>query len=195
MRELIVTPERLIRERRPGEERAKTLLIYDLEGELFFGAAPQFHRFLEQIIEETDRTGIKYVVLRLKRTWNPDVVVVEHLERFLHDAEERGITSFLAGVRPQFLRILENVHLTDWFPADRIFPEEDETFSATLRAVRRAFQLADAQAIGALHDRDHVPEILDQDREPVYIISFSPSTGKRSSAIRRRCDTARVIES
>lgn len=170
MRELIVTPERLIRERRPGEERAKTLLIYDLEGELFFGAAPQFHRFLEQIIEETDRTGIKHVVLRLKRTWNPDVVVIEHLERFLRDAQQRGVTAFLAGVRPQFLRILENVHLTDWFPSDQIVPEEDETFSATLRAVRRAFQLADAQAVGAFIDRDHAGDRRDPDREPAYYL-------------------------
>ncbi len=170
MSELIVTPERLIRERRAGEERAKTLLIYDIEGELFFGAAPQFHRFLEQIIEETDRTGIQYVVLRLKRTWNADVVVVEHLERFLHDAEKRAVTVLLAGVRPQFLKILDNVGLKRWFPADQIFPEEDEPFSATLRAVRCANQLAGDHTAEALTDRGYAPDTYAGDRGPAYYL-------------------------
>jgi SulP family sulfate permease len=142
MRELIVTPERLIRERAAGEERATSLLIYDIEGELFFGAAPQFRRYLTEIINEADRTEIRYVVVRLKRTWNPDVVVVEYLEAFLEDAHTRGITVFLAGVRPDFLQIIENVKLADRFPESQIFPEEDETFSATLRAVRCAAERA-----------------------------------------------------
>jgi SulP family sulfate permease len=142
MRELIVTPERLIRERGASEERAQSLLIYDIEGELFFGAATQFRRYLTEIVNEADRTGITSVVVRLKRTWNPDVVVLEYLEQFLGDAQARGITVFLAGVRPDLLKIIENVGLTHRFPADQIFPEEDETFSATLRAVRCATQRA-----------------------------------------------------
>jgi sulfate permease, SulP family len=58
VRELIVTPERVVRERQPGEPRSNSLVIYDLEGELFFGAAPELDRFLEQIKQETIRTGI-----------------------------------------------------------------------------------------------------------------------------------------
>jgi SulP family sulfate permease len=170
IRELIVTPERLVRERLPGEERAQTLLIYDIEGELFFGAAQQLYRYLTEIIEETDRTGITYVVLRLKRTWNPDVVVVEHLEQFLHDADKRGVTVLLAGVRPEFLKILENVQLTSWFPADRIFPEEDETFSATLRAVRRASQLASQHAAQTRAEQKHAGPTFADDNEPAYYL-------------------------
>jgi SulP family sulfate permease len=142
LRELIVTPERVMRERLAGEERAGSLLIYDLEGELFFGAAHELQRHFTGIIEEADRTGIKHVVLRLRRTRNPDVVVVELLERFLHDADKRGVTVLLAGLPPDLVKILDNVRLTSWFPADRLFPEENEIFSATLRAVRYARQLA-----------------------------------------------------
>jgi SulP family sulfate permease len=172
MRELIVTPERLIRERAAGEKRANSLLIYDVEGELFFGAAPQFHRFLTDIIAEADRTAIKYVVVRLKRTWNPDVVVVEHLEQFLLDAQARGITVFLAGVRPDFLRIIENVNLKHRFPADQIFPEEDETFSATLRAVRRASQLSTEHRTPAPSDHPRIELVHagDNDPEPEYYL-------------------------
>lgn len=38
--ELIVAPERVVRERLPGDDADPTAVIYDLEGELFFGAAP-----------------------------------------------------------------------------------------------------------------------------------------------------------
>lgn len=141
VRELIVTPERVVRERQPDEPRSNSLLIYDLEGELFFGAAPELDRYLEQIKRETSRTGIRYIVLRLRRTRNPDVVVVEHLERFLRDAHQRGLTVLLAGVRPDLAKILRNIRSDEWLPADRIYPEKDENHSATLNAVRDAYRL------------------------------------------------------
>src|SRR3984885_13269185 len=53
IRELIVTPERVVRERQPDDPRSSSLLIYDLEGELFFGAAPELDHYLDQITQET----------------------------------------------------------------------------------------------------------------------------------------------
>jgi SulP family sulfate permease len=85
IRELIVSPERVVRERQADEPRSNSLLIYDLEGELFFGAAPELDHYLDQIKQETISTGIKYVVLR---TRNPDVEAIEHLDHFLRDAEK-----------------------------------------------------------------------------------------------------------
>jgi SulP family sulfate permease len=169
IRELIVTPERLIRERVRADERADSLLIYDFEGELFFGAATEFERHLDTVLEESDRTGTKYVVLRLKRTRNPDLVVIEHLERFLHEAKRRGTTVFLAGVRPDLLAIFENVQLKDRFPADQIFPEEDETFSSTLRAVRRANELANRDT-GIRSQEPRVAGTPGEGVEPTYYL-------------------------
>jgi SulP family sulfate permease len=169
IRELIVASDRVVRERLPGEERAKTLLIYDLEGELFFGAAPELDRYLSQILSETERTGIKYVVLRLRRARNPDVVAVEYLEQFLHDADKQSVTVLLAGIRPDLLRILGNIDLQTWFPADQIFPEDDEIFSATLHAVRHANQLAArAAAAAGAESRALVPIRADDD--PIYYL-------------------------
>jgi SulP family sulfate permease len=170
IRELIVTPERVVRERQPEEARAKSLLIYDLEGELFFGAAPELDRYLTQITEETDRTGIKYVVLRLRRARNPDVVAIEHLEHFLHDADKRQVTVLLAGLRPDFVKILNNVGITKWFPKDRIFPEEDEIFSATLRAVRYAKQLAGRDDAGIVAGPEGIKPLPVEEKEPVYYL-------------------------
>jgi sulfate permease, SulP family len=142
MRELIITPERVVRERQPQEERSGPLLIYDLEGELFFGAAPELERYLADILEEANRAGIRHVVVRFRRARNPDAGAIEHLERFLRDAQELGVTVLLAGVRPDFVKILRNVGINKWFPTEQIFPEEDQMFSATLRAVRYGNQLA-----------------------------------------------------
>ncbi|MGB8353595.1 MAG: SulP family inorganic anion transporter [Chthoniobacteraceae bacterium] len=141
IRELVVTGERVVRERQPEDPPAESLLIYDLEGELFFGGAPELEHHFEKIKEETIRTSINYVVLRLRRARNPDVVAIEHLEHFLRDAAKRGVTILLAGVRPDLAKILSNSHFQDWLPADRIFPEEDKKYSATLNAVRHACHL------------------------------------------------------
>jgi SulP family sulfate permease len=142
IRELIVTPERVIRERLPQEERSGPLLIYDLEGELFFGAAPELERYLAKILEEAELSGIRHVVVRFRRARNPDAGAIEHLERFLRDAKNHGITVLLAGVRADFVKIIQNVGMNKWFPAEQIFPEEEQVFSATLRAVRYANHLA-----------------------------------------------------
>jgi sulfate permease, SulP family len=80
-------------------------------------------------------------VLRLKRVRNPDVVCLERLEHFLRDAEKLGITVLLAGLRSDFLESIERLRFADWYPADRIFPEQDDKDSATLGAVRRVYEL------------------------------------------------------
>ncbi|MCG5237212.1 SulP family inorganic anion transporter [Xanthobacter oligotrophicus] len=140
--ELVVTPERVVRARVATDPPAQGVLIYDFEGELFFGAAPDLERFLEQATHDADRQGIRYIVLRLKRVRNPDVVGLEVLDIFLKDAQERGLTVLLAGVRPDLLAALERIGIADRLPADRIFLEESEDFSATLKAIRRAYALA-----------------------------------------------------
>lgn len=137
--ELIVTPERVVRERVPGDEPDASTVIYDLEGELFFGAAPELDRHLADLtgrMESEDRG--KVVILRLKRVRHPDVVCIERIEHFLREVTDRGVTVLLAGLRPDAAAILHNVGFDSWFPAEHVFPEEDKEFSATLKAVRYA---------------------------------------------------------
>lgn len=141
--ELIVTPERVVRERVPGDEPDASTVIYDLEGELFFGAAPELDRHLAaltQRIESEDRGRV--VILRLKRVRHPDVVCIERIEHFLRELTDRGVTVLLAGLRPDTAAILKNVGFDSWFPAEHVFPEEDKEFSATLKAVRFAHATA-----------------------------------------------------
>ena len=135
-RELIVTPERVVRERLPGEPADPTIVIYDLEGELFFGAAPELDRYLQELRQRIEDDDAKFAVLRLKRVRHPDVVCIEHIEHFLREETARGVNILLAGVRLDTLTLLKNVGLDSWFQSEHVFPEEEVEYSATLKAVR-----------------------------------------------------------
>jgi SulP family sulfate permease len=137
-KELIVTPERVVRERISGDPADPSVIIYDLEGELFFGAAPELDRYLVALQQRIETDNVKFLVLRLKRVRDPDVVCIERIEHFLREERAHGVTVLLAGVRPDTLGLAKNVGFQRWFPEEHIFPEEDEQYSATLRAVRYA---------------------------------------------------------
>jgi sulfate permease, SulP family len=137
-KELVVTRERVVRERISGDPTDPSIVIYDLEGELFFGAAPELDRYLSELGKRIADDDIKFLVLRLKRVRNPDVVCIERIEHFLREETERGVTVLLAGVRPDTLHVLNNVGFQSWFVAEHVFPEEDAEYSATLKAVRYA---------------------------------------------------------
>jgi SulP family sulfate permease len=143
--ELVVSPERVVRERRSGDPPNRDVLIIDLEGEIFFAAAPDLARHLSDAAARARQFGIEYLVVRLKRVRNADVVALEELEKFLRDAQGAGLTVLLAGVRAELLRALRRVGITHILSTDLIFPEEDEQFSATLQAIRKAHALRAAK--------------------------------------------------
>jgi sulfate permease, SulP family len=140
-RELVVARDRVVRERVAGDPADPSIIIYDFEGELFFGAAPELERYLEALGERIRHDDIKFLVLRLKRVRHPDAVVIERIEKFVREETDRGVTVLLAGVQSDLRTLLTNVGFDEWFPSERVFPEEEEEFSATLKAVRYAHAL------------------------------------------------------
>jgi SulP family sulfate permease len=146
--ELVVSPERVVRERLPADPHGQDVLIIDLEGELFFGAAPELTRHLEAAAIRARQHGTGYLVLRVKRVRNPDVVALEALEKFLHDAQAAGLTVLLAGVRADLLQAIQRVGVMRQLGPELIFPEEDEDFSATLKAIRKAYALRSGRVSG-----------------------------------------------
>lgn len=139
--ELTVSDERIVRERLPSDEECTAVSIYDLEGELFFGAAPTFEAYLEQASDRAKLRNNQHLVLRVKRLRNPDAVCLEKLEDFLRHSQKEGLTVLLAGVRPDLSSAFERLRFRAWFPEDRVFLEEDEADSATLKAIRKAYEL------------------------------------------------------
>jgi SulP family sulfate permease len=139
--ELTVSNERVIREKLPLDPFCTAMLLYDLEGELFFGAAPELDRLFDILKRRTRDEKIRFVILRVKRTRNPDMVSMERFDHFLRDMQADGVTVLLCGVRSGFAKAMANLHFDDWLPADRVFPEERVSFSATLKAVRHVYDL------------------------------------------------------
>jgi len=141
IRELIVTEERVVRERIASDPPAASVVIHDIEGELFFGAAPDLERHVLTALEQASARHIRHIVLRVKRVRDPDAVCLERLEQLLRQAQTQGFTVLLAGIRPDLLRGMDRLGWDDWLPRERWFPEEETEFSATLRAVRTAYEL------------------------------------------------------
>lgn len=154
-RELVVTPERVVRERLPDDPPTRDVLIIDLEGELFFGAAPDLERVLDESAAQAGRLGIAHLVLRVKRVRNPDVVALEVFDKFLHAARARGLVVLLAGVRPDLQRGLERVGILASLGTERVFAEEDQAYSATLKAIRKAYELRERPTAPAPSGADY----------------------------------------
>lgn len=139
MTELSLTRERVIRERLHSDPRCSRLRLYNLEGELFFGSAPDVENLLERI-ELDCQEGVRIILLRLKRVRNPDAVCLHLLDEFLQRMKARGVEVFLCGVRPDISKALTNVGIASRLGSDHIFHEAPQLWSATLEAVRTAYQ-------------------------------------------------------
>jgi SulP family sulfate permease len=141
VRELVVTEERIVRERVASDPAPSAVQIFDFEGELFFGAAPEFEERLRASLADARSHGITHVVFRVKRLRNPDAVSLERLEHLLRDAEAEGFFVLLAGIRPDLGRGMQRLKFAEWYPSDHWFLEEERhEDSATLKAVRHAYE-------------------------------------------------------
>jgi sulfate permease, SulP family len=139
--ELVVSAEGVVRERLPADPTCTAVAVWDFEGEFFFGAAPELERHFTALKNRMKQQQVRYLVLRFKRMRNPDVVCIERLEHFLREAQHDGLVVLLAGLRPETRTVLANLKFAAWYPVDRFFAEEDENWSATVRAVRHAYTL------------------------------------------------------
>jgi SulP family sulfate permease len=160
--ELVLTPERVLRERTATDPGCGRILIFSLEGELFFGSAHDLQKHFDAILERA-HNGVRIVVLRVKRVRNPDAVCLQLFEQFLADLQRLGQMFLLCGVRPDFARVLRTSGL-DWrLGPHAIFHETSETAtSSTLDAVRYAYeQLQDDLC-------DHCPRRGERSKEVLY---------------------------
>ncbi len=145
--ELVLDRDRVLRERQPGDPPCGKLVVLGLEGQLFFGAAPELEQVLDNLRARVAQ-GARLIVLRLKRTHNPDMACLERLHLFLRDMQQRKVTVLLCGVRGEFAGLLERLGFHECLPPECIFLEdapqeagEAPSLSSTLRAVKRAYEL------------------------------------------------------
>jgi SulP family sulfate permease len=139
--ELVVSEEAVVRERLSSDPACSGMLIFDFEGDLFFGAAPELDGYFAVLEKRAMAAGIRCVVLRLKGTGNPDMVCMERFQHFIIDMQRHGVFVLLCGVRAEFARIMKNMRFEDFLPQSHVFREEGKLFSSTLKAVRFGYAL------------------------------------------------------
>jgi SulP family sulfate permease len=138
--ELVLTPERVVRERTGWLPACGRILIFSVEGELFFGASASWERQLGDIwLRARDDPGVRIVILRLKRVRNQDAVCLQLLESFIEKMRLRDVTVLLCGVRPDMAKTLHTTGIWHRLGAERIFLESPHVWSSTLDAVRSAY--------------------------------------------------------
>ena len=135
--ELVVDELSIVRARRSGEASAPDFLIYDFEGELFFGIAPELERTFRHIRQRLEAERIGKLLLRLKRVRNPDVVALEQFEHFLKDLQADGVDVWLAGLRGDLDDAMRRLRFESWFPPERLLRHGIDDYSATLAAVQQ----------------------------------------------------------
>jgi sulfate permease, SulP family len=136
--EFVVTDGGGIHERIPGDATCDRILIFGLEGELFFGASSALEVHLAAI-ERRVNAHTQFVVLRVKRTRNPDAVGMTIIEAFLDRLAARGVHVLLCGVRPEFEQKLVRTGLINRL-REPIFLEQPVRQTSTFLAIRHAYE-------------------------------------------------------
>jgi len=135
--EFIVADTGVVRERKENEPVNAQLLLFGLEGELFFGsgrALDEHLTYFEQRAEE----GIKVIVLRVKRLRNPDAVGMHEIDEFIRHMKGEGVRVILAGVRADLLEGLRAAGALARLDAEQVFSERQARGSSTMEAVAAA---------------------------------------------------------
>ncbi len=140
MNELTVTSDRVIREVVSSDIRCSYLRVFNFEGEMFFGCAPELERQLDSIREEAPET-LKVVVLRLKRVNNPDAVCMDVLQRFVENMHGRKVVVMISGIRQAMAQTLKNVGITQLVGQENVFREESEIWASTVTAMKKGYSL------------------------------------------------------
>ena len=163
--ELTVGADRVVRDRQPGDVSCTSVVLFDLEGELFFGTAPELEHHFNELRRRAD-AGAKIIVLRLRRTRNPDMVCLKLFEQFVGDMQQQGVIVILCGVREDFAEAMKNVDFSKLLPADRVFLQTiGPAGSSTIAAVRRAYELLGEHTCPACAPRNGNGE---HKTEPLY---------------------------
>jgi len=140
--EFIVSADGVIHERLEDEALCGRILIFGLEGEMFFGAAAALEAHLESI-EKRVSTETRVLVLRMKRLRSPDAVCLHLLDEHLLGLERRGVHVIMVGVRGDLYGALRRTGIVDRVGSDRIYREQKVRHTSTQQGIRYAYALVD----------------------------------------------------
>jgi SulP family sulfate permease len=141
--EYVVASDGRIHERFQEDEVCGRVLIFGLEGEMYFGAGTALEQHLDAI-EDRVLPNTRVVVIRLRRARNPDAVGMALLVRCVDRLRARGLHVVLCGVHEAMRVCLEKSGLVEKLGEAEIFLEQPVRESSTMQAIQHACeQVAD----------------------------------------------------
>lgn len=153
---LTATPEQGIRERSPEDPVCDRLVVYGVEGELFFGAEPEIEKHLSAIQNAIPVSSVapscegetnsatsasRVVILMLRQARNPDGAFLNLLAEFHESLSRRNATLILYGVQSDLSKALASTGLDEQIGKQHIFPVSPEVNGASREAVRLAYEM------------------------------------------------------
>ncbi len=147
---------------RPLSDRSgnRKVLFLQAEGDLFFAISDE----LQDRLAALHRTGVKVVILRLKRTHSIDATVLDVLEQFVKNMRRRHGYLLLCGVRPELRQVLKAYGLIDLIGRENVFEAGEGVFGSAKKALERARTLVESSIDMAGFDLE------DEDDEITYEI-------------------------
>ncbi|MEZ5013743.1 MAG: SulP family inorganic anion transporter [Chitinophagales bacterium] len=95
---------------------SEKIIIYEINGPLFFGAARQFQEVLSRIHKQP-----KYIILRMRNVPFIDQTGYRALRDMIRQFESKHIQVLLSGVRPELSAEFESRNIYALIPRERIF--------------------------------------------------------------------------
>jgi SulP family sulfate permease len=135
--EFLVTRDGTVHERLLDDPVCGCLLIFGLEGEMYFGSGVSLESRFETIDARIE-PWTKAVVLRMKRARNPDAVGIALFENFAERWIARGVQVIVCGVRDGMFVCMTKCGLAEKLGAPNVFREEAVRQTSTLLAIRHA---------------------------------------------------------
>jgi SulP family sulfate permease len=136
--ELVLTDARTIRPRDEGDALCTKMLLFNIEGELFFGAAPELEALLLGIEARVDESGVRALILRCREIRNPDASCIRLLDDFIARVAARGVHLLLCGVRPDLYQTLVRTGSAARLGEESLLRERPKAWTGIHDAVARA---------------------------------------------------------
>ncbi|MCB9680432.1 MAG: SulP family inorganic anion transporter [Alphaproteobacteria bacterium] len=165
IRELVVGPEGRLQEALPEgcTNRSERIRVLHVEGNLFFGAANELQRAIDDACHQGDP---KVVIVRLKRTQGMDLTTATALATAHAVLEAKGRTLLLVGLRPREMHLLDETGLADRIGPGDIYPTAPGWFEAMHDALQRAADIAEPPEGDPIRRYLGVLDAQQQDRQP-----------------------------
>jgi SulP family sulfate permease len=134
-----------VRERLDDDPAPAMVLVFGLEGELFFGSSVSLEQHLDTI-EARVGPRTRVVILRMKRVRNPDAVGLSLVAGLVDRLQAKGVHVLLCGVRAELREGLQRSGTLERLNADHVFLERAVRQTSTQDAMRFARELCGASA-------------------------------------------------